>query len=35
MNKNLTPRLCAAFSSLLLEWAQEIFGQSHQQIASN
>jgi hypothetical protein len=36
MNRNVTPPLGMAFSSSLLEWAaQEIFGESHQQIASN
>ena len=35
MNRNVTPPLCMASSSSLLEWTQEIFGESHQQIASN
>jgi hypothetical protein len=35
MNRNVTPPLCMAFSSSPLDWPQEIFGQCHQQIASN
>ena len=35
MNRNVTPPLCMAFSSSLFVWAPEIFGEIHQQIASN